>query len=208
MKLFTPIALACLLLASVLSAQHRGGGGMAGHAGVAGRGGFRGGNRGGYGHGFRGEFRHRDRDFRFRSYGFAYYWPWYSDLGFWDSPSYDYGYPYYSQQYSAPNVTVVYPPPAEPVNPVVVTQTVRPVIHEYRQPEDYGLPAERQNHPVLYLIAFRDHVIRAALAYWVDGGTVHYLEIDHKEKQAPLSSVDPDFSAELNRERHVPFSLQ
>jgi hypothetical protein len=42
------------------------------------------------------------------------------------------------------------------------------------------------------LIAFRDNTIRAAMTYWVEGGTLHYLDQDHKEKQAPLSSVDRD----------------
>jgi hypothetical protein len=58
------------------------------------------------------------------------------------------------------------------------------------------------------LIAFRDSTIRAATTYWVEDGTLHYLDSSHKEKQAPLSSVDGDLSAQLNRERHVPFNLQ
>ena len=105
-------------------------------------------------------------------------------------------------------MTVVYPPPAQPVYPTVITLTAHPVMHEYRQPEDYGLPAEHANQPVLYLIAFNDHIIRAATTYWVENGRLRYLDIDHKPKDAPLSSVNRDFSAELNRERRVPFSLQ
>ena len=62
--------------------------------------------------------------------------------------------------------------------------------------------------PILYLIAFRDNTIRAAMTYWVDNGTLHYLDTSHKEKQAPLSSVDRDMSAQLNRERHIPFNVQ
>ena len=102
-------------------------------------------------------------------------------------------------------MTVVYPPSAPPL---AVTETAHPVIHEYTQPEDYGTPPERSSGPILYLIAFRDSTIRAATTYWVEDGTLHYLDTGHKEKQAPLSSVDRDLSAQLNRERHIPFNLQ
>ena len=105
-------------------------------------------------------------------------------------------------------MTVIYPPPAQPGYPTVVTLTAHPVIHQYRQPEDYGLPCGRAGQPVLYLIAFNDRVIRAATTYWVENDKLRYLDTDHKQKEAPLSSVDRDFSAELNRERRVPFRLQ
>ena len=62
--------------------------------------------------------------------------------------------------------------------------------------------------PVLYLIALNTHTIYPALAYWVDHGMVHYLDLNHEKKAVPLSSVDRAFSEQLNRERHVPFSLQ
>jgi len=178
------------------SVAHRGSGG--GHRGYS-NGGHRGSGGLRYGHrGYRG--------FYSPWWGYGAYWPLYwGDSGLWDYSSY-YDGGYYD---SAPNVTVVTPPP-QPAYPVVISQpiqTAQPVVHEYRTQVDYGLPAERQTGPILYLIAFRDHVIRAALAYWVQGNTLHYLDTDHKEGQAPLSAVDPEFSAQLNRERHIPFSL-
>jgi hypothetical protein len=69
-----------------------------------------------------------------------------------------------------------------------------------------GTPEIRE-YSSLYLIAFRDHVIRAALAYWTEDGTLYYLDQDHKVQHAPLNSVDRDFSVQLNRERRVPFRL-
>jgi hypothetical protein len=196
----------CCLLANGAFAQHRGGGG---------RGGFTGGARAGGRIGYPG--RYGNLGFRgvrgFRPY-FGSSWPWfYSYPGLWDSSyydaSYDSGYPYYGTSYqSAPNVTVVYAPPSEPVYPTVITLSAHPVMHEYRQPEDYGLPSEHAGKPVLYLIAFSDHVIRAATTYWVENDRLRYLDTDHKQKEAPLASVDRDFSAELNRDRRVPFRLQ
>ncbi|MGA2590516.1 MAG: hypothetical protein ABSH32_11405 [Bryobacteraceae bacterium] len=196
MKIVQQLGLCCLL-ASGAFAQHSGGG--AGHGGFGGghagfTGGVRAGNHGGYGRGFRGNlgFRGLNRGF----YGGYFYSPDY----------YDYGYSAYSDSYGGgPNVTVVYPPPAPAYPPVV--ETAHPVMHEYHQAEDYGLPAEQQSSPVLYLIAFRDKIIRPATTFWVEGDTLHYLGTDHKEQRVPLSSVDEDLSTQLNRERHVPFHL-
>ncbi len=95
-----------------------------------------------------------------------------------------------------------------PQFPAPPPETAHPVIHEYgAAAADHETHAEELHGPVTYLIAFRDHNIMAAMTYWVDGGTLHYLDTDHREKRAPLSSVDRDMSTELNHERHVPFDL-
>jgi hypothetical protein len=59
----------------------------------------------------------------------------------------------------------------------------------------------------LYLIAFTDHRITAALAYWVEGDTLHYVTREHEQKQVPLDGVDRAFSEQLNRDRRVEFRL-
>jgi hypothetical protein len=82
------------------------------------------------------------------------------------------------------------------------------VIHEYTQWGDNAISPEQASHPILYLIAFRDKSIRAAMTYWVENGALHYLDTGHQQKQAPLSSVDRDLRAQLNSERHVPFNIQ
>jgi len=119
-------------------------------------------------------------------------------------PFYDYGYGPPAES-GGSNATVMDSPPAQPP---MVMETAHPVIHEYTQREDYGVPPEQESRPVLFLIAFRDKTIRAAMTYWVENDVLHYLDSGHQEKQAPLSSVDRDLSAQLNRERRVPFSIQ
>ena len=57
------------------------------------------------------------------------------------------------------------------------------------------------------MLAIHDGIIRAVLAYWVDGTTVHYVTMDHEQKQTPLASLDRSLSERLNRERNVTFSL-
>ena len=80
-----------------------------------------------------------------------------------------------------------------------------PRIEEYR-PEP--APSEpRKEEASLYLIAFKDHTIRAVLAYWAEGATLHYVTMDHEQKQTTVSSVDRELSERLNRERNVRFGL-
>ncbi len=59
----------------------------------------------------------------------------------------------------------------------------------------------------VYLIAFKDHVIRAATGYFVEGTTLYYTTPQGTREQAPLDSVDAGFSQQLNRERNVEFRL-
>ncbi len=84
---------------------------------------------------------------------------------------------------------IVQSPPAPPFG-------TRPPL---RRPKKYEEP--------LYLLAMNDGTIRAVLAYWVDGATVHYVTMDHMQKQTPLGSLDRSLSERLNRERNVTFSL-
>lgn len=189
MKPFVQFGLCCLLAPiPSLFAEHAGGGRVSGHAGSAmaahAPGHIPGSIRTCYG----------------RRQGYAYG----GLYGGWYEPFYDSGY----DPPAAPggsSVTVLQPAPA---SSIAVTETAHPVIHEYAQPESYGASPERETHPILYLIAFRDNSIRAAMAYWVADGAVHYLDADHQVKQAPLASVDRDLSMQLNRERHVPFQIE
>jgi hypothetical protein len=206
-----------------------GGGGSVFRGGGSGfRGGF-GGFRGGFG-GFRGGFGGFRGGFRGRSFGFGGFWPWYGFgyssywPGYWPG-YYDYGYdayPSYSYpSYSYPayqpasNVTVVYPEQAQTAPNYV--ERANPNLRQYDEyGQQIGQPAignssggtsSASSGSPLYLIAFRDHSIRAAAAYWVDGRTLHYVTTQHEERQAPLDTIDRDFSLQLNRERHVQFSL-
>lgn len=87
----------------------------------------------------------------------------------------------------------------EPLTAPAFPEPPAPVV---RQP-----PAEQKYETPLFLIAFKDGTIRAVLAYWVDGTTLHYVTMDHEQKQVPLSSVDHDLSERFNRERNVTFRL-
>jgi hypothetical protein len=212
----------------------RGGGWGGGVRGGWGGGVVRGGWGNGFRGGFRGGFFGGRRSFIGVGFGG---WPWWgvggwgggwggwgpsyvSDIG-WDPgyyggdpgyygggypASYSAGYP----QQSSPNVTVVYPPQAPASNTVVLDRSGGSVTREYDQ---YGQEINRQSAavtdsgPQVFLIAFRDHTIRAAAAYWVEGAVLHYVTLEHEQKSAPLNLVDRDLCVRLNRERRVVFSL-
>jgi hypothetical protein len=172
-------------------------------------GGFRGGYRGigGYrgvrGYGFRGGYNYYP--------GFyGYYNPFWWDTG-WDYG--DSGYGYAPDQYNdyggygsygapnpTPQVLVIsnQPPPA----PVIVQPPPGPAAW------NTGPATQaRKYEDTLFLLAMNDGTIRAVLAYWVEGATVHYVTMDHEQKQTPLSSLDHSLSERLNRERNVTFRL-
>jgi hypothetical protein len=107
-------------------------------------------------------------------------------------------------------------PPQQPSTTVYVEQPARPYIREYDQYGQEvrpsaggggGSASSGSAASAIYLLAFNDHSILAAAAYWVDGRTLHYVTLEHQEKQVPLEHVDRQLSAQLNRERNVAFHL-
>jgi hypothetical protein len=131
--------------------------------------------------------------------GYGYYDPyWYSSPDAYSDSGYGSDYGYSGSQ--AP--------------PVIVNQEFQPqpapapMVREYTAP---GPPApvsnQRKYDTPLYLLAFHDGEIRAVLAYWVDGASLHYVTMEHAQKQTALASVDRALSERLNGERNVSFQL-
>ncbi len=154
---------------------------------------------------------------------YSYVLPAYPDYSYVSpySLAYPYASPYgspYSLGYPA-DVTAVTPPPAytSPAPGVVINQQfASPVIRDssplvYEPPARPPPPASQapeDRSAAIYLIALKQsNTIRPALAFWVDNGTLHYVGLDRKQMQVPLSAVNRDLSLQLNRERNVPFRL-
>lgn len=158
---------------------------LAGSA-VAQRGGMGGGFRGGMGGGFRGGFggfrpgncfffgqQFFNRGFYgyggsvvYPSYGLGFsYYPGYADY------PYDSSYATYPAYQSSPNVTVIYSEQARPAPAVVYVRPVEPATRDYDQSSNQVFGGASP----MCVIAFKDRVIRAAIAYWVEGKTLHYL---------------------------------
>ncbi|MGH9719996.1 MAG: hypothetical protein ACRD8O_07270 [Bryobacteraceae bacterium] len=217
------VAMCGALLAVSALGQYRGGGRGAGGRGVssgharAGGSGFRGPayRAPSYGGGFyrspsyggRGVFSYghfgHSRSYypRYRSFGANY--PVFVggfSYGYYDSYPY-YSQPYYSYPYYAPGVTVIAPPPPPPqVYYAYSRPAPPPLVREYREPSS-------SREEAVYLIAFRDETIQAAVAYWTEGDTLHYVTRLREQKRVALATVDIVLSERLNRERGVSFRL-
>jgi hypothetical protein len=130
-----------------------------------------------------------------------------------------------TQPASDPNGT-----PSVVINQNFVPQQGNPVVREYNndappeQPSAMRLyqnpshpyddsnntPSARRapdDEPTLYLIAFRDHSIIQALGYWMEGGALHYVSVEHTLNQVSMDLIDRDLSQRLNDERGVQFKL-
>lgn len=84
--------------------------------------------------------------------------------------------------------------PDEDAPPTVEDATVKP-----------GDPlSDSQNY---YLIAYKDHTVYPALAYWVEGDTLHYVTAQNTHNQVTMSLVDLDKTYKLNEDRSVPFAI-
>lgn len=112
-----------------------------------------------------------------------------------------------------PNVVVIYPPQQAPV---IINQfgsgdgqyatRVQPQYVYPMQPA----PAQAEEPPAEathYLIAFKDHSIYSAVAYWVDGDTLHYFTTGSTHNQASVSLIDRELTARLNRDSGVEVKL-
>jgi len=115
----------------------------------------------------------------------------------------------------------MYPPqqmaPQVVINQNFASEIARPVVREYvsdsngairaYEPPRVSAAPERTEENPTYLIAFKDHTIYAALAYWVEGDTLHYVTNQNTHNQVSLDLIDRDLSNRFNRERNVDFHL-
>jgi len=98
------------------------------------------------------------------------------------------------------------------------TERATPVIREYNDDTSssgvrvYDAPGREpvesaQDGVDYYLIAFKDHTIFSAFAYWVEGDTLHYVTAQRAHNQASLSLVDRELTAKLNRNHNMQVKL-
>ena len=129
----------------------------------------------------------------------------------------DNGYGYGDQQ---PNVTIINPPQQTPqviINQNFVPERATPVIREYGDDSADGVHVyEAPGREAVdtsgdgasyYLIAFKDHSIYSAFAYWIEGDTLHYVTPQRVHNQASLSLVDRELTDKLNRDRNMQVKL-
>ena len=116
------------------------------------------------------------------------------------------------------SVTVI-SPPQQPSAPVTINQyflgesareavrapVERETVQTYQAPA--RPPAEAPSESVMFLIALRDSSVYSAVAYWIEGDTLHYITPQGKHNQVSLELVDRTLSEKLNQGRRVEFRL-
>lgn len=58
--------------------------------------------------------------------------------------------------------------------------------------------AEERRDRAKFFIALKDHWIHTAVAYWVQGKTLHYITPSMSHNQVSVELVDPQLTARLN----------
>jgi hypothetical protein len=84
----------------------------------------------------------------------------------------------------------------DPTTPTAAADDLQPMV----EPDSTAEPSH-------YLIAFKDHTIYSAVAYWVDGDTLHYFTSANTHNQVSLSLIDRDLTERLNKESGLDVKL-
>jgi hypothetical protein len=115
-----------------------------------------------------------------------------------------------------PNVIVIQQPQApvaqQPAPQVVINNYADPNARPYEPVTTYQAPARppvsNAPDPAYYLIAFKDNTIYSAVAYWVEGDTLHYITSGNVRNQVSLDLVDTRLTEQLNKDRNVQVRLK
>ena len=134
------------------------------------------------------------------------------------APAYIYAFPVFVGGYDYSNLPQEQTAPQEQAVPVMIeagpdgeytTSSPRQTSTVYQpeqRPETLEAPAKPVDPPQ-YLLAFKDHSIYSAVAYWVDGDTLHYFTAGNIHNQASMSLIDRPLTERLNRELGIDFTL-
>jgi hypothetical protein len=123
-------------------------------------------------------------------------------------------------------------PPVVIINQNYKPDTIAPVVREYNNlPQPGGAAAEQQQpqqqestlkvyenrtgpraaleeeKPTIFLIAMKEGNIMPALAFWVEGDTLHYITRESSHNKISLDRIDREFSVRLNKERGLEFRI-
>ncbi|HEY1238941.1 MAG TPA: hypothetical protein VGF16_00230 [Bryobacteraceae bacterium] len=135
---------------------------------------------------------------------YAYPVPVYAGGGFYDNPYLgDSGAALPPPSQQQPNIMIVYPPMQQAIAPSGDNFAGASPDLAAQAAADQPAPPEPQQ----YLVAFKDHTIYAAVAFWVDGDTLHYFTSGNSHNQVSLSLVDKPLTERLNRESGIDMHL-
>jgi hypothetical protein len=107
------------------------------------------------------------------------------------------------------------PPGAAPGSqqPVIINQYFgAPGPQQTNAPEANNSNTQVPGDPIgsaqnYYLIAYKNHAVYTALAYWVEDKTLHYVTTQNTHNQASLDLIDLALTKSLNQRNDVPFAI-
>jgi hypothetical protein len=158
-----------------------------------------------------------------RSVGYPYaYSVWVPD--YFDYVDQNQYYTPYGYGYPAPAPPVVQNTAPAPSQPVIINQYFnspgpgQPAAQAPASPNPGFLPESNDRTSVApgdplappqnyYLIAYKDHAVYPALAYWVEDRTLHYVTTQNTHNQASRDLIDIAVTKSLNRDQNVQFSI-
>jgi hypothetical protein len=108
------------------------------------------------------------------------------------------------EQYQASPVMIQVGPDGQ--YSTVVQRQPATIYEAPRRPESVD-DSEPAADSTRYLLAFKDHTIYSAVAYWADGDTLHYFTSGNVHNQASMSLIDRPLTERLNRELGIDFKL-
>jgi hypothetical protein len=128
--------------------------------------------------------------------------------GFFGGYPYGAGYPdagLYAEEPPPPPNAVVTAPPAEqaPPQPAAPVPPAQSVIHEYEWPKS----GETSAGATTFTIALKDGSQRLAIAAWVQGGKLHYLDAENRQQALSSDVIDRQTTDRLNEEKHLRLQL-
>lgn len=198
-------SLLVLPVAAQRGGSHSGGGHASGGGGhssgsIGGHGGYS--YRGSYGGGY-----NRGRSavivpYIYPAFGYGYGGPGYG---------YGFGDPGYSYAPPPPPDAVDYGQPAPPPDPnqYPPEQIPQPDNSALQIYQSQGPTPEEQamNEGRYYLIAYKDHSVYTALAYWMENGALNYVTPQSAHNQVSLDLVDLDLTKQLNARHGLAFNI-
>lgn len=98
------------------------------------------------------------------------------------------------------------PPPILVVNQDYKPEVAKPVMREYSNisnPYENFTPAAVK----VYLLALKDGTLRQAVAFWAEGGKLHYVQPGHKQDALALADLDRESTKRFNTERGIEIRL-
>lgn len=133
---------------------------------------------------------------------------------------YGYGGNGYPPDQPQPDPAMMNPAPPSPqvvINQNFIPERASPVMHDYTGESGdihvYAAPGrepaadQQEENTNYYLLAFKDHTIYSAFAYWVEGDTLHYVTPQRVHNQVSLNLVDRELTEKLNRGHNMQVKL-